>query len=380
MPVNWVKDYIATQHEWVHLLDPNATPPVDIFPFLTWIPAMYATWKRRAQNARKGLFLAYSALVDHAHQSRQDDANNPRFESLVERLLRENQSPSEVKEPILSKRDIKFIAGGVLDGAFDTSYHTSLNLLKTFAAHPAIQKRVQHELDEAWYVPNFEGRNCLRRPKTIEPRKTSGKTKRMFTDSSTTNRGHDTGVPELIDLGKLPYLHCCVLEVLRWRPTTPMALARRVVSNDDFLGYRIPKDATAMINVWAIQHDPEAYDHPDEYDPERFVRNPLGTKPDEVDTDQGRMPLYVFGAGRRACPGEQFAMNAIKFAFAQLLRSYNIVADEEMDMSVEKGFIASFLLMSNPYKVRIVSRSEKAKVIVKNECCRANEFLAQAME
>lgn len=180
---------------------------------------------------------------------------------------------------------------------------------------------------------------------------------------------------------KLPYLNCCVLEVLRWRPTTPMALARRVTVDDNFQGYRIPKDATAMINVWAIQHDPEYYDHPDEFDPERFMQNPLGTKTHNVDANQeDLMPLYVFGAGRRACPGEQFAKNAIRLAFAQLLRSYNIVADETMDLSVETGFVASFLLMSKPYKVRIVPRGEEAKFVVRDNCRRANEFLAQAID
>lgn len=160
-----------------------------------------------------------------------------------------------------------------------------------------------------------------------------------------------------------------------------MALARRVTVDDDFLGYRIPKDATAMINVWAIQHDPDNYDHPEEFDPERFMQNPLGTKSHDVNANaEGRMPLYVFGAGRRACPGEQFAMNAIKLAFAQILRSYNIVADEKMDLSVETGFIASFLLMPKPYEVRIVPRSEEAKLVVRDEHQRANEFLTQALD
>lgn len=161
-----------------------------------------------------------------------------------------------------------------------------------------------------------------------------------------------------------------------------MAIARRVTVEDEYLGYRIPKDTTAMINIWAIQHDPEDYDHPEQFDPDRFMRNPLGTKETRnIDGDQdGRMPLYVFGAGRRACPGEQFGMNAIKFAFAQLLRSCDIVADEKIDMSVETGFIAAFLLMPKPYQVRIVPRSEKATVVVEEQCRRANEFLAEAIE
>lgn len=159
-----------------------------------------------------------------------------------------------------------------------------------------------------------------------------------------------------------------------------MSLPRKVTVNDEYLGYRIPRDATVMINVWAIQHDPKDYDHPHEYDPERFMRNPLGTKTNGADADhQGRMPLFAFGAGRRACPGEQFAMNTIRLAFSQLLRSFNVIADEKMDMSVETGFVASFLLMPKPFKVRIVPRNEEVELFVRNEGQRANKFLANAM-
>lgn len=159
-----------------------------------------------------------------------------------------------------------------------------------------------------------------------------------------------------------------------------MSLARRVTVDDSFLGYHIPKDATAMINVWAIHHDPENYYRPEDFDPERFMRNPLGTKHDEISTHQeSRIPLYVFGAGRRACPGEQFAMNTIRLAFAQLMRSYDVETDEELDMSIETGFIASFLLMSRPFKVRIVPRNEMARMVVKDEYKKATEFLTRAI-
>lgn len=157
MPKDWATKYLHTQHEWVQLLDPSTTPPVDMFPFLKWFPASFAPWKRRAERVRKDLFKAYSELVDHAHQSEHDDnnTNDLEFESLIGRLLRESHVSSGRKGPSLSKRDIIFIAGGVLDGAFDTAYYTSLALLKTLAAYPDVQKRIQSELDEAWYMPTI---------------------------------------------------------------------------------------------------------------------------------------------------------------------------------------------------------------------------------
>lgn len=163
MPKDWATKYLATQHQWINLLDPSAVPPIDIFPFLKWIPAAFAPWKRQAEHARKGLSEAYTALVDHASQSKDYDHNGPKFESLVERLLRQNQSLTG-EEPDLNRRDVAFIVGGVLDGAFDTVYHTSLTILKILAAYPAVQERIQTELDEAWYAPKFLSPPALWQP------------------------------------------------------------------------------------------------------------------------------------------------------------------------------------------------------------------------
>lgn len=195
----------------------------------------------------------------------------------------------------------------------------------------------------------------------------------------------NTGIPEQIDLAKLPYINCCVLEILRWRPVTPFALARRVMVDGEVAGYRIPKDTTALINVWAMQHDPDAYDDPDVYNPSRFMDNPLGMKSrpaggaDGAHEEDGGMPLYVFGAGRHACPGEQMAMNAIRLAIAQLLRSFDIRAGEDIDLSVETGYDAAFVLVPMPYKVDIVPRDEEARLVVRDQCRKANDFLSQAM-
>lgn len=158
-----------------------------------------------------------------------------------------------------------------------------------------------------------------------------------------------------------------------------MAVARSVTSTNEFMGYTIPQEATAMINVWGIQHDPADYDHPEDFDPDRFMQNPLGTK-HLSNSDEGRMPLYVFGAGRRACPGEKFGMDTIRFVVAHLMRSFDIVADQELDLSVETGFDYAFLLTTKPYKARIVPRSEDAKVVVKEQCLAANDFLARMID
>ncbi len=135
-------------------------------------------------------------------------------------------------------------------------------------------------------------------------------------------------IPDVIETSKLPYLTACLMEVLRWRPPTPQSLPRMCTADEDILGYRIPKGSMVLLNVWAIQHDPAYYDRPEQFDPERLMRSPYGTKMNAGESQRstvGIKPLYTFGAGRRACPGEHFALNTLHTAFSQLLWHYDFL-------------------------------------------------------
>ena len=51
-------------------------------------------------------------------------------------------------------------------------------------------------------------------------------------------------------------------------------------------GYRIPAGMTAVTNLWQFSM-PNAYDRPEEFEPERFLRHPLGKKSPLVKTMAG---------------------------------------------------------------------------------------------
>jgi hypothetical protein len=44
--------FFDAQEKWLELLEPGNTPPVDIFPFLRWIPEKLADWKTKARTVR----------------------------------------------------------------------------------------------------------------------------------------------------------------------------------------------------------------------------------------------------------------------------------------------------------------------------------------
>lgn len=57
-------------------------------------------------------------------------------------------------------------------------------------------------------------------------------------------------LPTIEDEGSLPYIRGCVKETFRWFPTAVLGLPHTTTKDDEYLGYRIPKDATILMNVW----------------------------------------------------------------------------------------------------------------------------------
>jgi hypothetical protein len=116
---------------------------------------------------------------------------------------------------------------------------------------------------------------------------------------------------ENIGGGKMPYLEALLREVIRWAPVAPLGLRHRAMEEDVYEGYRIPKGATVIANIWAITHDEELYPSPDNFDPERF----LGPRP------QADPFKYVFGFGRRVCPGKSRCHASLRFPAPTILTS-----------------------------------------------------------
>ena len=73
------------------------------------------------------------------------------------------------------------------------------------------------------------------------------------------------------------------------------------------LGYRIPKGAGILMNVYTIHNDPKKFPDPKKFDPDRF-------KDDKENlfftaTNPERRGTFTFGAGRRACQVSSLARN-----------------------------------------------------------------------
>ncbi|XP_025819893.1 cytochrome P450 71A1-like [Panicum hallii] len=116
------------------------------------------------------------------------------------------------------------------------------------------------------------------------------------------------------DLDKMEYLKAVFKEVLRLHPPAPLLVPHESTAPAVVRGYEIPARTALFVNAWAIGRDPAAWDAPEEFRPERFVGG--GPAADFRGTDYELIP---FGAGRRMCPGINFALPVLELALASIL-------------------------------------------------------------
>jgi len=143
-----------------------------------------------------------------------------------------------------------------------------------------------------------------------------------------------------------------VKEVLRWHPVAPMGLPHTSTEDDICEGYLIPKGAMLLPNIWHFTHDPELYSDPMTFKPERFLQ--LDNHQPEPDPH-----LFVFGFGRRVCPGRILADNALYLNIAQSLAVFNISKSVENGQKMEPGieFEPGVISHPVPFKTSIKPRS-----------------------
>ncbi|KAL3533137.1 hypothetical protein ACH5RR_006658, partial [Cinchona calisaya] len=118
------------------------------------------------------------------------------------------------------------------------------------------------------------------------------------------------------DTQKLPYLKAIIKETLRLFPPAPLLVPRYTMESCIIDEYEIQPKTTVYVNAWAIARDPEYWENPDEFLPERFLDSTMDAKGQDFQ-------LIPFGAGRRGCPGFSLGLAIVELALANLLSSFN---------------------------------------------------------
>ncbi|KAH9834644.1 cytochrome P450 monooxygenase [Rhodofomes roseus] len=251
----------------------RASALVDFFPILRFLPSWVpgAEFQRSAARAR----LAVRALENEPYTKAAGTAKQSFTRSLIEDCLAKGALTKEDEDRI------KGVAGTIYVGASETTLTVLLTFVLEMVLHPGVLQRVQDELDSVV---------------------------------------GDSRLPDFEDRSSLPYFEIC--------PAGPIGLPHYTTEEDVYRGYYIPKDTIVIANIWAMTRDPQYYDDPEEFRPERYLDDSNNTcKPAELQDPQE----LVFGFGRRICPGQHLADRNIWIVLARMAATMDIRKSRDRD-------------------------------------------------
>jgi cytochrome P450 len=156
----------------------GGTPPVELFPFLSWIQeCVFNNWKSRSIALAKMMDSVYGPLVDRVLM-RREKSKFEKGESYLDMIFEQQESLQ------LTRHEIDLMLGNLLEGGSDTTSITTIAFIQAMALYPKAQAEAQRSIDDII--------------------------------------GSDR-TPTWNDFSKLPYIVMVVKETLRWRPVMPTA-------------------------------------------------------------------------------------------------------------------------------------------------------------
>ncbi|KPM09295.1 8-oxo-dGDP phosphatase NUDT18 [Sarcoptes scabiei] len=153
--------------------------------------------------------------------------------------------------------------------------------------------------------------------------------------------------PQLTDLENMPYTEATFWEVLRRSNIVALGNTHSTLEDSTLAGYSIPATTHILPNLYAINMDPELWINPDQFNPERFLKDGKVHKPDY---------FIPFSVGRRMCLGDILTKMEVFLFLTNLLQQFDLQVPEN-EKRPEVASIVSASMAPKPFKVCLRSRN-----------------------
>jgi cytochrome P450 len=220
----------------------------------------------RLRSAIKTLDRSIYALIDEHRRS--PDA----FADLLYLLI---QARDEESGEALSDRQLRDEVAALYFAGFSSSSNALLWAIYLVARHPDVMQRLIDDVD------------------------------RILGDRT----------PTAEDLPNLPYVQMILFETLRLYPPA-WASVRKVVADDEILGYRIPAGSHVTISAHVTHRSPLIWEEPERFNPDRFLP--------ELSKARPRYAYFPFLGGPHQCLGRDFVLLELQLVLIMVAQRYRL--------------------------------------------------------
>ncbi|XP_023521175.1 trans-cinnamate 4-monooxygenase-like [Cucurbita pepo subsp. pepo] len=181
----------------------------------------------------------------------------------------------------ITEANVLFIVENINVAAIETTLWSMEWAIAELVNHPNIQKKLKDELDSVL--------------------------------------GHGVQITEP-DIRNLPYLQAVIKETMRLRMAIPLLVPHMNLLDAKLAGYDIPAESKILVNAWWLANNPDHWNKPHEFRPERFLEEEADVEPSGND-----FRYLPFGAGRRSCPGIVLALPIVAITLGRLIQNFELL-------------------------------------------------------
>lgn len=155
-----------------------------------------------------------------------------------------------------------------------------------------------------------------------------------------------TRLPTIEDQPQLPYVMAFIYEVMRFTSFVPMTIPHSTTTDASINGYPIPKETVIFVNQWSLNHDPNKWDEPEVFKPERFLDGD-GALNKDLTTN-----VLIFSLGKRRCIGEELSKIQLFLFTSLLVHQCNFTAERTPSLD----YVYGLTLKPRAFKVAVTLR------------------------
>ncbi|KAI0772509.1 cytochrome P450 [Trametes elegans] len=293
---------------------------VDVFPFLKYLPSWFpgAGFKRNAAVWKAKMEEFVDMPFELVKDRMAEGTAVPCFcTTLLDKGLGEKADNAQLDF------DARWTANSMYSAGMETTMIVIRSFLLAMQLHPDVVSKARQEID-AVVGPNR--------------------------------------LPSFADRPSLPYTDAVMKECLRWGSPVPLGLPHRLMQNDVYNGMFIPCGTLVFANVWNMSRNQDLFPDPEAFIPERYMESTdpaLAAKRDPFN--------FVFGFGRRRCPGLHLIDSSFWIVIACVLATLDVHKErDESGRELEPEIVYENSVFRSPstFPCAIKPRSTKAARLI----------------